>query len=65
MIVPKLYRKFCLGNSVSSSMGSTVGVPPVKNRASEATRCVDHLLPISTLSNIEHFIHYLQPMISM
>jgi hypothetical protein len=65
MIVPEMCRKFCLDNSVSNSMGSTVGVPPVSSGASEATRCVEHLLPISTLNNVEHLIHCLQPIISM
>jgi hypothetical protein len=63
VIVPELFREFCLG--ISGSMGRTVGVPPVGTGASEATRCVKNLLPISTLSNVEHFIHCLQPVIGL
>jgi hypothetical protein len=65
MIVPEMCREFCPGNSISSSMSNTVGVLPVSSMASEAPRCVENLLPISTLSNVEHFIHYLQPIISL
>jgi hypothetical protein len=64
MIVPEMCRELCPSNGVSNNVSCTVGVPPVGSGTSEAARCVN-LLPIGALSNVEHFIHYLQPIICL
>jgi hypothetical protein len=45
-------------------MSSTVRIPPVSSGASKATRCIEDLLLVSALGNVEHFLHCLQLIIS-
>jgi hypothetical protein len=44
-------------------VSSTIRFPPVCSEASEATRCIEDLLLVGALSNVEHFLHCIQPMI--
>jgi hypothetical protein len=55
MIILEMCRELYLTNGVSSSVSSTVGVPPVGNGASEAIQCIENLLPVGALSDVEHF----------
>jgi hypothetical protein len=46
-------------------VSSTVRIPPISSGASKATRCIQDLLLVSALGNVEHLLHYLQPIISL
>jgi hypothetical protein len=63
MIIPKIRIKLYPCDDVRSGVSSTIRVPPVCSGASEATRCIEDLLLVGALSKVEHFLHYLQPII--
>jgi hypothetical protein len=46
-------------------VGSSVRIPPISSMTSKTTRSIENLLPVRALSNIQHLLHKLQPIISV
>jgi hypothetical protein len=65
MIVSELSSKLCPCDSISSIVGSSVGIPPINSRTSQTTRSIENLLPVRALCNDQHLLHRLQPIISL
>jgi hypothetical protein len=65
MIISELSRKLRPCDSISSIVGSSVGIAPINSRTSKMTRSIENLLPVRALTNIQHLLHRLQPIISV
>jgi hypothetical protein len=65
MIIPKISGKLCPCDEVNDGVTNTIRIPSVCSEANEATRCIEDLLPVGALSDVKHFIHYLQSIICL
>jgi hypothetical protein len=65
MKVSELSSKFRLGDSISSIVGSSVGIPPISSKTSQTSRSIEDLLLVRALCNNQHLLHRLQPIISV
>jgi hypothetical protein len=57
MVIPELSGEFCPGDGVGSNVSSAIYIPPIRNGASKATRCIEYFLPVGALSYVEHLVH--------
>jgi hypothetical protein len=64
VVLPEPIPELLPGDGVGGVVGCGVGIPPICCGPFQPARCIKDLLSVSTLSDVQHFLHCLNPVIS-
>jgi hypothetical protein len=65
VVLPELVSELLPGDGVGGVMGCGVSIPPICSGPFQSASSIKNLLPVSTLDDVQHFLHHLDPVISL
>jgi hypothetical protein len=65
MVLPEFVPELLPGDGVGGVMGCGVSIPPICSGPFQSASSIKGLLPVSTLDDVQHLLHRLDPVVGV